>query len=316
MIGVSWLLGFRQVGRMRHGVDMKFIDLLLIDGHNYRIFCGANFANNSQCAEQFLWKDLVLTERISSSDVVVTSWRSKRNAYNSVLYSYGHGFSRFCSETHQVPSQKITEVIIDIDIVDTVSQKQKIANLVKLVRFQTMSSASNVTSRLKREESSMLSLRRRLMRKKRRLIICEPSPRKHKKLSLNFNATPMPSFSQPPKTELKKIPPTRPKSPKLGTKKTDSEETQKTARVARLSLDDKASKDKGTVPTVDLKKPPLRNEVKPERKKVEKDGEALKQFSNPIDEEAQGTVSSSNVDAENSHEIVSSRRDEERVESI
>ncbi|KAF8080093.1 hypothetical protein N665_0976s0018 [Sinapis alba] len=165
--------------------------------------------------------------------------------------------------------------------------------------------------------------------------------------SLNFKATPMPSFSQPPKTELKKIPPTRPKSPKLGRKKTDSEETQ-TPRVARLSLDEKASKDsstaKGTVPTVDLKKQPLRkslprlpsqktalpdgklapaknpattsaNKVKPERKKVEKDAEALNQSSNPIGEEAQGNVPS-NVDAEDSHEIASPRMDEDRAESI
>ncbi|CAH8360746.1 unnamed protein product [Eruca vesicaria subsp. sativa] len=151
--------------------------------------------------------------------------------------------------------------------------------------------------------------------------------------SLNFKATPMPSFSQPPKTELKKIPPTRPKSPKLGRKKTDSEETQ-TPRVARLSLDEKASTAKGNVATVDLKKQPLRKSVprlpsqktvlpdgklaaaklKPERKKVEKDGEALKESSNPLDEEAQGNVSSSN--AEDSHEIVSSRRDEDRGESI
>ena len=55
--------------------------------------------------------------------------------------------------------------------------------------------------------------------------------------------------------------------------------------------------------------------VKPERKKVEKDAEALKQSSDPIDEEAQVTVSS-NADAEDSHEIVSPMMDEDRAKSI
>nr|GMD83994.1 protein WVD2-like 5 isoform X1 [Ipomoea batatas] len=89
--------------------------------------------------------------------------------------------------------------------------------------------------------------------------------------SLKFKATPMPSFYQeppPPKVELKKIPPTRAKSPKLGRRKMSSPnrdgKNDNALQTSRLSLDEKPSQDNIA------RRRSLINVKKPQRKSLPK----------------------------------------------
>ncbi|XP_062229190.1 protein WVD2-like 5 isoform X2 [Phragmites australis] len=90
--------------------------------------------------------------------------------------------------------------------------------------------------------------------------------------SLNFKATPMPSFYKeppPPKVELKKIPTTRARSPKLGRSKNTTStgaegKTNPPTRSARMSLDERVLHN-------GVKKEPAANAVKkPQRKSLPK----------------------------------------------
>lgn len=140
--------------------------------------------------------------------------------------------------------------------------------------------------------------------------------------SLTFKAAPMPNFYKepPPKVELKKIPTTRPKSPKLGRNKSSVTATSNTLESGGSSLSPRLNREKVTSPkvthdkdTAPSKKPIRKSQLskelvatktvgrpgKAKEKTVEAEGQEGKAFVAQIQSASPTEVEGTNAESEN-----------------
>ncbi|XP_022638173.1 protein WVD2-like 5 isoform X3 [Vigna radiata var. radiata] len=140
--------------------------------------------------------------------------------------------------------------------------------------------------------------------------------------SLNFKATPMPSFYQEPAPP--KIPTTRPKSPKFGRKKSSANSesdgnTSSSSRLARLSLDEKVSESNpGKGPNPVLQKKPLRRSL-PSRLTSEKNNvsksKATKDEKSSLSRAAKKNINISSATGEEKTDVIAATEEKNILSS-